>query len=61
MAILLVAARPGADADALAHAVLAPLAAEHLHAVVAEQGADRIRDAMFTLVAGVLRHDGGTK
>lgn len=58
VAILLAAARPGVDADALAHAVLAPLAAEHLHAVVAEQGAERVRDAALDLVAGVLEHGG---
>ncbi|MFW6090563.1 MAG: hypothetical protein ACODAF_01730 [Actinomycetota bacterium] len=40
VAILLAAATPEADSDALAHAVLAPLAAEHLHAVVEEQEAD---------------------
>ncbi|SDU28577.1 TetR/AcrR family transcriptional regulator [Jiangella alkaliphila] len=51
VALLLAAAAPGtdADADALAHAVLAPLAAEHLHAVVAEVGAARARAAARTV------------
>jgi AcrR family transcriptional regulator len=53
VSLLLSAARPGADADALAHALLAPLAAEHLHAVVAEQGAERVRHAT-TAVASAL-------
>lgn len=48
-ALLLAAARPGLDADAFAHALLAPLAAEHLHAVVAEQGAARVRRAACAL------------
>ncbi|WP_420810651.1 TetR/AcrR family transcriptional regulator [Jiangella asiatica] len=34
------------DPDALAHAVLAPLAAEHLHAMVAEVGPERTRRAV---------------
>ena len=35
-----------ADPDADAHTLLAPLAAEHLRAVVAELGADRVRATM---------------
>lgn len=56
-ALLLAAARsggPGPDPDALAHAVLAPLAAEHLRAVVAEQGPDRVRAASLAVTAAVL-------
>ncbi|PZF86473.1 TetR/AcrR family transcriptional regulator [Jiangella anatolica] len=45
VALLLAAAQPDADAEALAHAVLAPLAAEHLRAVVAELGPARARAA----------------
>jgi AcrR family transcriptional regulator len=47
---LLLDATGHVDADALAHAVLAPLAAEHLHAVVAAVGAHRVHDASLTLV-----------
>ncbi|MBB5787416.1 TetR family transcriptional regulator [Jiangella mangrovi] len=54
VALLLTAAAPGGDAEALAHAVLAPLAAEHLRAVVAELGAERARAAAHTVVAGLL-------
>ena len=39
-----------ADPDADAHALLAPLAAEHLRAVVAELGADRVRRSSLALV-----------
>jgi AcrR family transcriptional regulator len=49
VALLIAAVRPGGDPDALAHAVLAPLAAEHLHAVVAEQGAERVRAAALAV------------
>jgi AcrR family transcriptional regulator len=52
-AILLAEARPSGDADALAHALLAPLAADHLRAVVAELGADRVRAAVLDLVDAV--------
>lgn len=54
VAVLVAAARPASDADALAHAVLAPLAAEHLRAVVAELGAERVRAAVRAVVAGVV-------
>lgn len=54
VALLLAAARPDQDADALAHALLAPVAAEHLHAVVAEQGPDRVRRAITSLVDSLL-------
>lgn len=53
VAILIAAAAPTRDPDAVAHTVLAPLAAEHLHAVVAEQGADRVRDATRTLITAI--------
>ncbi|HEY8473387.1 MAG TPA: helix-turn-helix domain-containing protein [Natronosporangium sp.] len=53
-ALLLAAARPGADADALAHALLALVSAEHLHAVRAEQGADRTRRAVLAVVDAVV-------
>ena len=45
IALLLAAARPGADADALAHVLLAPLAAEHLHATTADLDPNRVRAA----------------
>lgn len=51
--LLLAAARPDSDADALAHTVLAPLAAEHLHAVVDEHGPERARAAVLSTAAAV--------
>jgi AcrR family transcriptional regulator len=54
-AILVGQARPGADADALAHALLAPLSADHLRAVVPEMGPDRVRAAVLDLVDAVTR------
>ncbi|HEX6195217.1 MAG TPA: helix-turn-helix domain-containing protein [Jiangellaceae bacterium] len=53
VSLLLQALRPGDDADALAHALLAPLAAEHLHAMLAEHGASRVRAATLALVDAV--------
>lgn len=47
---LLLAAAGKPDPDGLAHAVLAPLAAEHLNAVVAEQGAERVLSATLSFV-----------
>lgn len=47
-------ARRDVDADALAHAVLAPLSAEHLHAVVAECGIKRARNAARTVADAVV-------
>lgn len=46
---LLLAHRPDPDADA--HTLLAPLAAEHLRATVAELGEERVRRAIHTLAA----------
>lgn len=54
VAVLIGLARPKSDADALAHAVLAPLAGEHLNAVVTEQGSNRVRGAVLALVTAVL-------
>lgn len=56
-ALLLAAAgpRPAPDPDALAHALLAALAAEHLRAVVAEQGPARVRAATLALTDALLR------
>lgn len=54
VALLVSAARPDEDADALAHALLALLSAEHLHAVAAEQGAERTRQAIMTVVSAVV-------
>jgi AcrR family transcriptional regulator len=54
VSLLLSAARPDADAEALAHALLAPLAAEHLHAVVAEQGAERVRHATTAMASALV-------
>lgn len=47
---LLLDAAGRADPDALAHAALAPLAAEHLHAAVADQGEQRVRAASLAFV-----------
>jgi len=46
---LLLAHRPDPDADA--HTLLAPLAAEHLRATVAELGEERVRRAIHALAA----------
>lgn len=53
-ALLLAAVRPGEDADALAHALLALVSAEHLHAARDEQGAERTRRAVLTVVDAVI-------
>lgn len=50
--LLLEAMRPD-DADALAHVLLAPLAAEHLTAMLAEQDERRLRAATLALVDAV--------
>ncbi|MER5322677.1 TetR/AcrR family transcriptional regulator [Streptosporangium roseum] len=50
--ILLAEARPGCDAGPLAHALLAPLAAEHMAALVGEYGQARARRALRTLALG---------
>ncbi len=47
VAILLAQAHPGRDADVDAHTLLAPLAAEHLRAVVLELGESRVRAAVL--------------
>ncbi|GAA3119732.1 TetR/AcrR family transcriptional regulator [Streptosporangium carneum] len=52
VAILLAGTRPGCDADPLAHALLAALAAEHVTAMVAEYGEARARRAVRTLALG---------
>lgn len=52
-ALLLTDIRPGDDTDALAHAVLALVSAEHLHAMVARLGADRVRPAIHVLIRGL--------
>ncbi|NED94886.1 TetR/AcrR family transcriptional regulator [Phytoactinopolyspora alkaliphila] len=54
-AVLLAAVHPGADADALAHAILAMVSAEHLHAVVAELGAERARRAILDVTQAFAR------
>jgi hypothetical protein len=58
VAILLGNVMPKADVDAVAHSVLALLAAEHLHAVVADLGEVRVRDATLAVVAGLLESSG---
>lgn len=53
VALLLHEIRPGQDADALAHTLLAMLAAEHLHVMLSELDEQRLRAATFTLVKAV--------
>jgi AcrR family transcriptional regulator len=53
VAILIAGAATTKDPEAIAHALLASLAAEHLHAVMGEQGADRVRDATLALVTAI--------
>ncbi|MFI7030851.1 TetR/AcrR family transcriptional regulator [Microbispora rosea] len=49
LAILLAEARPGADADYLAHALLAPLGAEHVTAVLRDCDAARVAAGLAVL------------
>ncbi len=51
--ILLAEARPGDDADQLAHVVLAPLAAELVTALLPEYGEARIRAGVRTMVSAL--------
>ena len=53
VAILLGQANPGIDADATAHLLLAPLAAEHMTAVLETDTPDRICAALRLLVDGL--------
>lgn len=50
LTILLRQATPKADAEALAHTLLSAVAAEHLIAIVAELGAQRVRASIIYLV-----------
>lgn len=50
VAMLLKVMRPDDDVDALAHTMMAPLSAEHLHAVVADQGEARVRRATLAVL-----------
>jgi AcrR family transcriptional regulator len=53
VSIQLAAAASGGDPDADAHTLLAPLAAEHLRAMVAELGAPRTRESILRLTAAL--------
>ncbi|WP_197093934.1 TetR/AcrR family transcriptional regulator [Nonomuraea sp. SBT364] len=53
LAILLGRARPGCDADALAHALLAPLGAESVTALRADLGDERVRRAIRDVALAV--------
>lgn len=55
VAYLLGAARPDLDAGYLAHALLAPLAAEHYKALRDEVELERVRPGMHTLARGLLQ------
>jgi AcrR family transcriptional regulator len=55
---LLLGAAGRPDPDALAHAALAPLSAEHLHATVAEQGGKRVRAATLAVIDALLSAGG---
>lgn len=57
LAILLAQARPGADADYLAHAALAPLAAELVIALQPEYGEARIRAGVLATMSSLSRTD----
>jgi AcrR family transcriptional regulator len=51
LALLIAEARPGHDADYLAHALLAPLGAEHVTAVLEECDAARVKAGLADLAA----------
>ncbi|MDF5755611.1 helix-turn-helix domain containing protein [Spongiactinospora sp. TRM90649] len=53
LAILLAEARPDADADYLAHALLAPLGAEHVTALRGEFDAERTRRGVTALAESI--------
>ena len=55
VAILIAQARPEADAEYLAHALLAPLNAEHRMALRDEVDADRMRAGLSALARAILR------
>lgn len=48
--VTILLAAGGGDAEALAHALLAPLSAEHVAATTAELGRERVRASVHTLV-----------
>jgi AcrR family transcriptional regulator len=54
VALLLAAAAPEGDAEALAHTVLAPLSAEYLHSVATELDDERVRGAIRTVLSGLI-------
>lgn len=55
VAILITEARPELDADFLAHALLAPLNADHRMALRDEIAPERLRAGLITLVRSILR------
>lgn len=57
VSVLLAEARPGLDADYLAHALLAPLAADQRMALRAEVGPERVRDGLTTLARSILNKE----
>lgn len=54
VAILLTEARPGLDADFLAHALLAPLSADHRMALREEIDPERLNNGMVVLITSIL-------
>lgn len=58
VAVLLTEARPDLDADFLAHAVLAPLAADQRMALRDEVGAARVRAGLTTLIQSITSQRG---
>lgn len=52
---LIAAARPGDDAESLAHAVLGQLSAEHIAAVTAELGRERVRASVHIVIERLIR------
>jgi AcrR family transcriptional regulator len=53
VAVLIEQARPDSDADYLAHALLAPLAADHRKALANEVTAERVRAGLTTLAKSI--------
>jgi AcrR family transcriptional regulator len=58
VAVLVAQARPGVDADFLAHALLAPLAADQRMALRDEVGAARVRAGLTTLIQSITGQEG---
>jgi hypothetical protein len=60
VAVLIEQARPDEDADYLAHALLAPLAADQRMALRNEITSERVRAGLATLARSILENGSGT-